>query len=244
MTKTTALLQLFHLLEIQFYRRRSTEDRNRHAQPALVVVDFLDRAVEIVERTVDDPNHFAGLEQHLRLGLVYTFGHPVENHVGFLLADRRRLVLLAADEAHHLGHILDEVPGILVHFHLDQHVARKELALAPTLHALFHFDDFLGRNENFAKLLFHAGSLDTLFQRALNLLFEARIGVNDVPALCHYRSPPIPISQRTRPPKAVSMMNRMIATTTVTANTIRVVCTVSWRVGQTTLRRSTSTSRT
>jgi hypothetical protein len=48
------------------------------------------------------------------------------------------------------------VPGIVVHFHLDQDVAREELALRDALLAALHFDDFFDRNENLAELVLHA----------------------------------------------------------------------------------------
>jgi len=217
--------------------------RHRHTKAALVVVDFLDRAVEIIEWTVGDPHQLTRLEQHLGLGLVDPLGHSIDDGVGFLLADRGGLVLLATDETHHLGHILDQVPAVLVHLHLDQHVAGKELALTLALDAFFHLDHFFGRDQNLAKQVLHAGARNAFLQRTLNLLLEAGISVHDVPALCHQRPPPRPISQRTMPPKARSNSARMMATMIVTMITTIVVWKVSWRVGQTTLRRSTSASR-
>src|ERR1700739_957241 len=39
--------QLFHAGKIEFNRRGAPENRDRNLEPAVVVVDFLDRAVEI-----------------------------------------------------------------------------------------------------------------------------------------------------------------------------------------------------
>src|SRR5574337_1042058 len=41
---------LLDLAELQLHRGRAAENQHRHAQAALLVVDFLDHAVEVVER--------------------------------------------------------------------------------------------------------------------------------------------------------------------------------------------------
>src|SRR5947207_6542726 len=43
------LLRLLDLPEFQFHRRRTAENRDRHAQPALLVVHVFHRALEISE---------------------------------------------------------------------------------------------------------------------------------------------------------------------------------------------------
>src|SRR5882762_6968646 len=67
------LLRLFDLSEFQFHRRRPPENRHRHAQLRLVVIDVLDRAVEVGERPFPHPHGLADLEQHLGLGLLHAF---------------------------------------------------------------------------------------------------------------------------------------------------------------------------
>src|SRR5204863_5877950 len=61
---------LLDLPELQLHRSGTTEDQHRHAQAALLVIDFLDRAVEVVERAVADAHQLARLEQDLRARLV------------------------------------------------------------------------------------------------------------------------------------------------------------------------------
>src|SRR5690348_12255191 len=46
--------QLFHAGKVQFDRRRTPENRHRNLQAAVVVVDLLDRAVEVGKRPVHD----------------------------------------------------------------------------------------------------------------------------------------------------------------------------------------------
>ncbi len=74
------------------------------------------------------------------------------------------------------------MPGFVVHFHLDQHIARKELALAAALVAFLHLDHFLGRHQDVAKLVLQAHQLDALLERCLHLVLEVRVSVDDVPA--------------------------------------------------------------
>ena len=114
--------------------------------------------------------------------------------VRFLLGDRRRLVAGAADEAQHLGHVAHQVPGVLVHFHLHQHVAGVELALALALLAVAHLDHFFGRHQDLAELGFQAVALDAILQRLGHPMLEVRIGVHHIPAQCHAVQPPCPVS--------------------------------------------------
>ena len=87
----------------------------------------------------------------------------------------------AADEAEHLGHFLHEVPGLVIHLHLYEHVSGEEFSLAAPLASLFHLDHLFGRDEDLSELVLQAHALDALFQGMLHLVFEIRIGVNDVP---------------------------------------------------------------
>src|SRR4051794_10637569 len=56
----------FDLREVEFDRGRPAEDRDGDADLGLVVVDVLDRAVEIGEGAFLDANHLADLPLHLR----------------------------------------------------------------------------------------------------------------------------------------------------------------------------------
>jgi hypothetical protein len=74
------------------------------------------------------------------------------------------------------------VPGFVIHFHLHEHIAREELALTAALLPFLHLDHFFGRDENLAEFVLQPHALDALFQGRLHLVFEIRIGVNDVPS--------------------------------------------------------------
>jgi hypothetical protein len=83
--------------------------------------------------------------------------------------------------------LLDEVPGVVGHFHLDQHVAGKEAALGDRLLAVLQLDDFFHRHQDAAELVLQLGAVDALAQVSLDGFFHAGIGVDDVPALVRRR---------------------------------------------------------
>jgi hypothetical protein len=69
--------------------------------------------------------------------------------------------------------------------HLHQHVAREELALGVNLAAAAHFGDLFGRHQYLLEQFLKSALLRLLTDRFRDLLFEVRIGVNDIPALVH-----------------------------------------------------------
>src|SRR3989304_6001196 len=92
-------LRLFDLPELQFYRCRAAEDRDRHAQLRLVVVDVFHEAVKIGERAFLDAHPLAHFEQHLGLGFLDPLLHLVHDVGDFLDRDRRRLACRAGAKA-------------------------------------------------------------------------------------------------------------------------------------------------
>jgi hypothetical protein len=100
----------------------------------------------------------------------------------FGLGDRRRAVARATDEAGDLAGVLDQVPGVVGHLHLDQHVAREDAALGDGLLAVLEFDHLFGGHQDAAELVLHAGAVDALAQVAFDGLLHAGVGVHDVPA--------------------------------------------------------------
>src|SRR6185436_3605343 len=109
---------LLDLTEIQLHRRRAAEDQDGHADLALLVVHFLDAAVEVRERAFRHAHRLAYLEQHLRLGLFDALLHLVHDVLHFLLGDGRGPHRRAADEAGHLRRAFHQVPGLVGHLHL------------------------------------------------------------------------------------------------------------------------------
>ena len=108
------------------------------------------------------------------------------------LRDRRRV--RAAEEAGDLRRVLDQVEGLLVEVHLDEHVAGEELARRRALLALDQLHHGLRRDEDVAELLGQARLADAIEQRELRLVLVARVGVDDVPLHRHWSSSQSPAS--------------------------------------------------
>src|SRR5690606_28039346 len=174
-------LQFLHLAELELDRGGPAEDRDRDAQAALLVVHVFHIAVEVGERAFAHPHHLADFEERLRLRLLDAFSHLAHDLVDLLLGDRRRPVARAAHETGHLVGVLHQVPGVVVHFHFDQHVAGEEAALTDGALPVLHLHDFLGRHEDAAELVLHAGALDALLQGPADALLHARIGMDHIP---------------------------------------------------------------
>src|SRR5208282_1232311 len=228
---------LFDLREIKLHRRRATENGHRHPQLALLVVHVLHVAMEVRERPFLDPHRLAHLEQDFGSRFLDPFLHLLQDRIDFLLRDGRRLVGRAADEPGHLGRALHQVPCVVGHLHLDEHITGKELAFRNRLGAVLHLHHFLDRNEDLAELLGHAGALDALGQGTQDALLEPRVCVHDEPFLIAHPSPR-PVTNLTSHASDESIANRTSAMITTNANTTAVVWIVSLRVGQDTLLAS------
>src|SRR5690348_13093138 len=213
---------LLDLREVQLHRRRPPEDRDRDAQLALPVVHVFDVAVEVGERAFLHAHRFAQLEEHLRTRLLDALLNLLEYRVDVLLRNRRRLVGRAADEPGDLRRALHQVPRIVGHLHLYQHVAGKELPLRDRPRPVLHLDHFLDGNEDLAELIGHAGALDPLSERALHALLESGVGMHHVPLLVAHPSLR-PVASLTSHARVESIANRTRAMTTTNANTTSVV---------------------
>src|SRR5438309_5968187 len=121
-------LNLFDLRIFQFDRGRAPENRHGNLDPRLLFVNLLDEAVKRGERTVADVNLFADLEGHRRLWPLDPFLDLAHDAHRLGLADRGRSTA-APEKSGDLGGILDEVPSLVAHIHLDQHIAWKEFVL-------------------------------------------------------------------------------------------------------------------
>ena len=73
---------------------------------------------------------------------------------------------------------------IIGHFQLGQHIAREEFPFGLDFLAAFDFGNGFGRDFNILDQLGQAETLGVSLDRFLDLVFKARISVNDIPA-CH-----------------------------------------------------------
>src|SRR5690606_22994982 len=161
------------------------EDRDRHADFAFLVVDFLDAAVEVRERAFLDADGFANFEENLGTRFFHAFFHLGKNLFDFLFGDRGRTIAGAAEETRDAIGALDQVPGFVGEIHLDQDIARENATLGNRLATVLDFDDFLGGHENAAERILQPGTLDAFDQGLMDAFFHARIDMDDVPALAH-----------------------------------------------------------
>src|SRR5690606_10710980 len=62
---------LLDLAELQLNRRRTSKDQDGNTQTVFVIINFFNDTIKIVERTISNPHHFAGLEDSLGLRLLH-----------------------------------------------------------------------------------------------------------------------------------------------------------------------------
>src|SRR5690606_37048616 len=176
---------LFDLAEIELDGRGTTENRDRDAHLALLVIDVLDVAVEVGEGALFDADHFAHFEQHLWTRFFHARLHLGEDLFHFLFGNGRGAVARATEEAGDAGGVLDQVPGFVGQLHLDQDVTRENAALADGLLAALDLDDLFGRHQDAAEGSLQAGTLDALDQGLVDAFFHAGIDMDHVPSLAH-----------------------------------------------------------
>src|SRR5690606_24780093 len=138
----------------------------------------------------------------------------------------------------------DEMISLVRQIHLHQHIAGEELALGIDLATAAKFDNFLCRHQHFIEMLSKPVAFRLLTDRLRDLLFEVRIGVDDIPAFGH-GAPQLPIPSTNPTPllRAMSTRKKNIVAKATMTKTITVVMAVSRRVGQVTFRVSDRTSR-
>src|SRR3984885_625623 len=162
----------------------AAEDGHRDFDTRSGFIDFLDHAVEGGERPVRHPHVFANLEPYRSFRPLDAVGHLSLDPIRFNIGNRHRF-LVRAQEAGHLGRVLDQVVGLVGEVAFDEDIAGKELALGVDLAPPAHLDDLLGRYEDFLELVGEAALARLLANGFSDLLLEVGIGVNDVPAHSH-----------------------------------------------------------
>src|SRR5690348_9248234 len=178
------LTQFLDAREIQFHRSRASKNCYRNLQTTVIVVDFLDGAVEIRKRTIHYAHLLVALIHHLGLRPVRRNVHPIDDGVHFRFRQRRRRSG-RADETGHPRRIAHDVPGIFVQIHFHQHVPRIRHPRRNHFFAAAHFHHIFHGDQHAPDLVLQIESGHTALQALLHLLFKARVGVNDVPLHRH-----------------------------------------------------------
>src|ERR1019366_6688346 len=155
----------------------------------LVGLDLFDGSRKIRERAVDDSNLVPRLERDARLRLHRALDDALAEIVD--LRRRHFLRALVTDEARDLRRVLDEVPDVFAHLHLDEDVTGEARLLAHMrLTARACLRDSLGRDEHLSIAVLHLVFFDALKERFSDLVLVARVGLDDVPLLGHDASGP------------------------------------------------------
>src|SRR5690606_29549776 len=148
----TSLLEFLLLREIQSHGRFPAEHGDQDLDLALLGVDVVDDAHEPLEGARPHLDALADLE--VDLGLRPLDAHLAQDALDLGLVQRRGLAA-GPHEARDPGRVADHVPGVVGHDHLDQHVARENLALNDAALAVFDLDLFLHRDEDLEDLSPH-----------------------------------------------------------------------------------------
>src|SRR5208282_112625 len=172
---------LLYLHKVELDRGCAAEDRDENAHLALFGLDFLDGAVEVLERAVNDFDRLADLEQHLGLGPQRPFFHLLLDLFNFGHRNFGRIGGMS-DEAGDFRRVLDYVPGLVVEHHLHEDVAGEKLAAGNLARAaLAEFLHALDRHQHLADFLFLVKRAHPLLERGLGLVLVARVGMDDIP---------------------------------------------------------------
>src|SRR5918996_5676408 len=173
-------LELLDLEEVELHRRLAAEDADEHLDLVPLGVDLVHGADELGERAVLDADALAlGV---LDLELRRLDPHLLEDLLDLGLLERQRPVA-RADEARDARRVAHDVPALVAHDHLDQHVAGEDLAVHRLALAVLDLDLLLHRDEDLEDLVLHAHRLDAVLEIRLHLVLVAGVGVDDVPLL-------------------------------------------------------------
>src|SRR5882757_355 len=173
-------LDLLYLGEGKLDRSRTAKDADHDLEGLLVFVDVVDGSVEVGEGSLVDADLLALGELDLHRRLVLRNVGAEEDGANLLLRERDRVVA-GSEEAGDARSVLDDVPEIVVEFHLDQDVAWEEDALDGVLLAVAQLGDGLGGNHDPANAVLQAKGRDAALERLADLALKAGVGVDDVP---------------------------------------------------------------
>src|SRR3954451_4126282 len=182
----SSFLELFDLEEVKLDWGLAAEDAHQHLDLVALGVDLVDRADELGEGTVGDPDALALGECHAVLRRLDA--HVPEDLLDLGLVERDGLApdardVGAADEARDARRVADDEPAVGVEDHLDEDVSRVDLLLDGVTLALTDLDLVLHRDEHLEDLVLHAHRLDALLEVRLDLVLVSRVRVDHIPPL-------------------------------------------------------------
>ena len=167
-----------HLIELQIDRRFAAEHGNGDAHPVLFDVQLLDDAAEARQRAVHDADRVADLVANDDLAL---FDAELND---LILRQGGGLGAAGCDKPGDAADVLDDIPGVVRHDHLHQHIAGEDLAVIG-LRTLFRDfgHGFHGDGDLLDDVLQLTG-LDRFFNGRHNGIFITGIGMHNIPFCC------------------------------------------------------------
>lgn len=171
-------LSLLDLQAVELDRCFAAEHVDQDFELALGRVDFVDGAVEALERSVDNIDDFTDSKVNLVFRLFLT--HALHDLFDFSIFDRA-WIIAGTDEAGHGWGVTYDVPGVLGKLHLDQDVTLEDLLLDDFALAVLDLDHLLFWYQNLKDLILHIQGIGALADRLGDLFLVAAVGVDGVP---------------------------------------------------------------
>ena len=150
------------------------EHEHVHLRLLRRVVQLLDLADKARKRACVDAHVVA----HRK---VCVDGDRFELHLAHLFVFERQRAALRADKPGDAARVGDEVPHLVRVDHLDEDVARQQLALDHLLFAVLLLDGLLHQDLQVKNIVFEIVVFDQLFQAVFDHHLIPRIGMKDVP---------------------------------------------------------------
>src|SRR5258708_6304683 len=140
-------LDFLDLQEIQNYWCLATEERNEHRHFIAVHINIADSADEFSERPIDNTYTLTLRETDFGLWFLCFLRYLLQDRFYLMLLKRNR-ASTRPNKASDTRRITYNIPGLIAHNHLHQHIAGEDLTLHGTPLALLNLHLFLHGHDN------------------------------------------------------------------------------------------------
>ena len=104
---------------------------------------------------------------------------------GFLQRHRTAVAVDLTQETGHADGLTNEVPGLVIHLHLDQNVTRKNFALDDHFLGATQLGFVFGRHQDVRNAILQTQSANATLEILLDLFFLTGIRMHGIPVLGH-----------------------------------------------------------
>ena len=173
--------QLLLFIEFEVHGGLAPEHGDYDAHAVLVRLELLDGAEEALQRAVRDLDGVADL-------VAEDYLVPLHAKVVDLLVRQRDRLVGRADETGGAAHVAHEVPALVRHYHLDEHIAGEDLAFIGLVAGVGVLGDGLERNIDLLDEVLHFAVFGRLHNGGSHGVLIAGVCVDHIP-LCFFRHP-------------------------------------------------------